>query len=89
MPSSVAPVRCTARSLVPVLAEHKFHCIKCGRSGNALDLWAQATGQCIYDAAIHLRERLHIPLPLLAPQSIPRHREEQPVAAGTETCTIT
>ena len=38
---------------------------------------AQATGQCIYDAAIDLCQRLHIALPLLAPQSNPRNREEE------------
>ena len=79
----------TSRCFSANLTEHKFHCFKCGRSGNALDLWAQATGQCIYDAAIDLCQRLHIALPLLAPQSNPRNREEEPVAAGTETCTIT
>jgi putative transposase len=79
----------TSRCFSANLKDNNFHCFKCGRSGNALDLWAQATGQSIYDAAIDLCERLHIPLPVLAPLSNPRNREEEPVATATETCTIT
>ncbi len=45
--------------------EHTFHCFKCGRSGNALDLWAYANRLTIYDAAVDLCQRLNIPLPLL------------------------
>ena len=55
-----------------------FHCFKCGRSGNALDLWAHATRQTPYDAALDLCGRLSIPLPQLA--SVNRNREEEPVA---------
>jgi putative transposase len=79
----------TSRCFSANLKDNNFHCFKCGRSGNALDLWAHATGQSIYDAAIDLCERLHIPLPVLAPPSTPRNREEEPVATATETCTIT
>jgi putative transposase len=63
--------------------QHCFHCFKCGRSGNALDLWALATRQSIYDAAVDLCQRLAIPLPLL-----PRNREEEPVASPVENCTM-
>jgi transposase InsO family protein len=61
-----------------------FHCFKCGRSGNALDLWCAATGQLPYDAAVDVCGRLGLPLPLRAP---PRHWEEEPVPvfAGTRT----
>jgi DNA primase len=62
-----------------------FHCFKCGRSGNAIELWAQATHQTPYDAAIDLCQRLSIPLPLLPTQT--RHREEESVANTQETCT--
>ncbi len=58
---------------------HTFHCFKCGRSGNALDLWAAARRLSTYDAALDLCQRLNIPLPLLAPPP-PRNREEEPVA---------
>lgn len=64
----------TSRCFSANLEQHTFHCFKCGRSGNALDLWAQATRQTPYDAALDLCQRLNIPLPLL-----PRHREEEPV----------
>ena len=45
---------------------HTFHCFKCNRSGNALDLWAAANRLSPYDAAMDLCQRLNIPLPLLA-----------------------
>jgi putative transposase len=57
-----------------------FHCFKCGRCGNALDLWAAANRLSIYDAAIDLCQRLNIPLPLLPAASA--NREEEPVAMG-------
>ena len=76
----------TSRSFSANLDEHIFHCFKCGRSGNALDLWAQANQMSMYDAATELCERLHIPLPTLPPS--PRHREEESVAPPLETCTM-
>jgi putative transposase len=66
----------TSRCFSANLDQHTFHCFKCGRCGNALDLWAQATGQSPYDAAIDLCDRLGIPLPTLPP----RNREEETVA---------
>jgi hypothetical protein len=60
------------------LDKNVFHCFKCGRSGNALDLWVQATGQTPYDAAMDLCGRLNIPVPALPPGN--RNREEEPVA---------
>jgi putative transposase len=63
-----------------------FRCFKCHKQGNALDLWAQATNQTPYDAALDLCERLHIPLPILPPSS--RHREEEHVVPPPETCTM-
>jgi putative transposase len=68
------------------LDEHIFHCFKCGCSGNALDLWAQATRQTSYDAAIDLCHRLGIPLPTLP--FPPRHREEETVAPRPATRTM-
>jgi putative transposase len=67
---------------------HTFHCFKCGRSGNALDLWAAAQRLSIYDAAIDLCQRLNISPPTLAP-SANANREEETVATGQSTCTIT
>jgi putative transposase len=77
----------TARCFSVNTNAHTFHCFKCGRSGNALDLWATVNRLSIYDAAIDLCQRLNIPLPILAPPST-ANREEEPVAAASSTCTI-
>jgi transposase InsO family protein len=55
-----------------------FHCFKCGRSGNALDLYAQANQLTPYDAAIDLCAQLNVPLPTLLNKT--GNREEEPVA---------
>ena len=74
----------TSRCFSANLEKNLFHCFKCGRSGNALDLWCAATGQRPYEAAVDLCERLGIPLPILVSA---RNREEEPVAPlpGTRT----
>ena len=77
----------TARCFSVNTNAHTFHCFKCNRSGNALELWAAANRLSIYDAALDLCQRLNIPLPTLAPPPI-LNREEEPVAEGTSTCTI-
>jgi DNA primase len=42
-----------------------YHCFHCGASGNALDLYAAATGAPLYQAALELCGRLgHAPPPL-------------------------
>jgi hypothetical protein len=56
----------TSRCFSVNLEHHTFHCFQCGRSGNALDLWAHATGQTAYDAALDLCQRLHLRVPELA-----------------------
>jgi len=76
----------TSRCFSVNLDKHMFHCFKCGRSGNALDLWVHATRQTPYDAALDLCRRLNIPLP--PSPSSPANREEEPVAALTTTCTM-
>ena len=77
----------TARCFSVNTKAHTFHCFKCGRSGNALDLWATANRLSIYDAAIDLCQRLNVPLPTLTP-TINVNREEEPVATDPDTCTI-
>jgi transposase InsO family protein len=77
----------TSRCFSANLDRNAFHCFKCNEQGNALELWAKAKQLSVYDAAIDLCERLHIPLPLLPPQN--RNREEEPVATQPETCTTT
>jgi hypothetical protein len=78
----------TARCFSVNWEQHTFHCFKCGRSGNALELWAAATSQSPYDAALDLCQRLGIPVPQRAAPP-PRNREEEIVAFGSATCTIT
>jgi transposase InsO family protein len=77
----------TARCFSVNTNAHTFHCFKCGRSGNALDLWAAANRLSIYDAAVDLCQRLNLPLPTLTPSKT-ANREEEPVATGCGTCTI-
>jgi transposase-like protein len=77
----------TARCFSVNTHAHTFHCFKCGRSGNALDLWAAANRLSIYDAAVDLCQRLNLALPTLAPPTN-KNREEEPVANGSSTCTI-
>ncbi len=76
----------TSRCFCVNLADQIFHCFKCGRSGNPLDLWAHATKQTPYDAALDLCRRLGLPLPTLSPA--PRNREEETVAPLLATCTM-
>jgi len=80
----------TSRCFSANLEQHTFQCFKCGKSGNALDLWACATRQSIYDAALDLCQRLQIPVPELPgpPLPTPRNKEEEPVDSGSTTCTI-
>ena len=75
----------TSRCFSAHLDKNAFQCFKCGRHGNALDLWAAATRQTPYDAAVDLCARLGITLPTLANN---RNREEEPVAPGQPTSTI-
>jgi transposase InsO family protein len=75
----------TSRCFSANLNEHIFHCFKCGRSGNALDLWALATRQTTHDAAIDLCERLHMPLPTLPAN---RNRAEETVAPAPTSSTM-
>jgi putative transposase len=82
----------TSRCFSVNLEQHTFHCFKCGRSGNALDLWAHATSQSIYDAALDLCQRLHLSTPELSTPGLKptlRNREEEPVDPVSTTCTIT
>jgi len=77
----------TARCFSVNTNAHTFHCFKCNRAGNALDLWAEANCLSIYDAAIDLCQRLNIPLPTLPPPTN-ANREEESVATASSTCTI-
>ncbi|TMQ34290.1 MAG: hypothetical protein E6K70_08445 [Planctomycetota bacterium] len=76
----------TGRCFSANLDKHAFHCFKCGRSGNALDLWAQANRLTPYDAATDLCDRLGIALPTLP--ALARNREEEPVVPLANNCTM-
>jgi putative transposase len=77
----------TSRSFSVNLDQHVFHCFKCGKAGNALDLWTHASTLTPYDAALDLCRRLNIAVPQL-----PTHRdnrEEAPVDLLSSPATIT
>lgn len=57
----------TARCFSVDMEKNLFQCFKCGRKGNALDLWVHATQQVPYDAAVDLCNRLGLDLPTLPP----------------------
>jgi DNA primase len=71
--------RGTSRCFSANQEKNVSRCFKCGQSGNALDLWAKATNQTPYDAAIDLCGRLGIELPTLT--SVSRNRGEEPVTS--------
>jgi hypothetical protein len=77
----------TARCFSVNTKADTFHCFKCGRYGNALDLWAAAQRLSIYDAAVDLCQCLNIAVPILAPPTN-GNREEETVATASRTCTI-
>jgi hypothetical protein len=45
------------------LANNGYRCFQCDSKGNQLDLWAAATNQNLFDAAIDLCEKLHVAVP--------------------------
>jgi hypothetical protein len=73
----------TSRCFSVNTSDQIFRCFKCGRSGNALDLWVHVTQQAPYNAALDLCQRLNIPLPLAQ-----RNREEETVVPRSHTCTM-
>ena len=77
------------------IVENIWYCFKCGKGGNALDLWVAATGQNAYDAAVDLCQRLSRPLPTKESKRPPAMNSQQPnaeqrrepVALGEEVTT--
>jgi len=53
------------RSFSVNLAKNACRCFHCGASGNQLDLWAAATRQPLYQAAMDICEKLDHPIPRL------------------------
>jgi transposase InsO family protein len=76
----------TSRCFSANLDKNAFQCFKCGRQGNALDLWTAAQQVSPYDAAIDLCRRLGLPLPTLAADD--RNREEEPVTPTSNVDTM-
>ena len=74
----------TARCFTAHLDKDVFHCFKCGQSGDAIDLYARATNQLPYDAALDLCAKLGIPVPLLHPTRSPT----EPVTPHSENGTM-
>jgi transposase len=56
------------RSFSVNLTKNVFHCFHppCGAKGNVLDLWATVHRLPLYDAARHLAQTLHLPVPFLS-----------------------
>ena len=54
-----------SRSFSAHLDRNVWPCFRCGASGNALDLWAQATRQELYPAVVDLHRRLGRAIPWL------------------------
>lgn len=67
-----------SRSFSINLAKNACRCFHCGLSGNQLDLWAKATRQPLYQAAIDLCEKLHRPLPRLGQHAANRKNSAIP-----------
>jgi putative transposase len=78
--------RGTARCFSANLDHNLFRCFKCGQSGNAIDLWAKATKQTPYDAALDLCNRLNIQVPLLQ-QNTPASPTEPVIHSSGDTMT--
>jgi DNA primase len=57
------PTSPVSRSFSAHLTKQAYRCFHCGSSGNQLDLWAAATGQPLYQAAISLCDKLHRAVP--------------------------
>jgi DNA primase len=52
------PKSARSRSFSAQLGRGVWQCFRCGAKGNALDLWALATGQGLYQAVLDLYDRL-------------------------------
>jgi hypothetical protein len=54
-----------SRSFSAHLGRNAWRCFRCEAQGNALDLWARATGQELYPAVLELYRRLGRSVPWL------------------------
>ena len=67
-----------SRSFSAHLEKNVYRCFHCRSAGNQLDLWAAATRQPIWEAAIDLCDKLHQPVPWL---NRSQNREKSPPAS--------
>ena len=68
-----------SRSFAAHLEKQCWHCFGCGAGGNALDLYTAATRLPLYEAALELCARLHLPVPW---RSTPASRRGAPRRSG-------
>ena len=52
-----------SRSFSVNLETHRYHCFRCGSSGNQIELWAAVRNTSVYAAAIELCEQLGVDVP--------------------------
>ena len=52
-----------SRSFAAHLERNCWHCFRCGAGGNALDLYLAVTKLPVYEGALELCTRLHLPVP--------------------------
>lgn len=52
-----------SRSFAAHLQRNCWHCFRCGAGGNALDLYLAVSKLPIYEGALELCARLHVPVP--------------------------
>jgi DNA primase len=65
----------SSRSFSANLRLHIYRCFKCGSSGNQLDLYAAATGLCLFEATVRLCEQLHREVPWMYEERSLRRRQ--------------
>jgi hypothetical protein len=65
-----------SRSFSAHLGRNVWRCFVCAAKGNALDLWARATGQELYPAVLELYRQLGRAVPWLGPPRPPTRRKE-------------
>jgi DNA primase len=66
-----------SRSFSAHLGRGVWQCFRCGKSGNALDLWQKATGQGLYQAVLELYERLGLAVPWLPVSPLSNPKKEK------------
>src|SRR5271168_2946815 len=56
-----------SRSFSAQVEKNCWHCFRCGAGGNALDLYLAVTKRPVYEGALELCARLHVPVPRRIP----------------------